>query len=63
MLGAMFGVEPAVGLEAPVVLVGTESQVTEDLHARRDRWGYSYTVIPGDKAREFAPVVGGLTGS
>ncbi|MDQ1434997.1 MAG: hypothetical protein QOF59_1813, partial [Actinomycetota bacterium] len=24
--------------------------------------GYSYTVIPGDKARDFAPLVAELTG-
>jgi hypothetical protein len=63
MLGSMFGVEPGTGLESPIVLVGTETQVSEDLHARRERWGYSYTVVPGDRARAFAPVVGALTGS
>lgn len=63
LLGEMFGVEPGTGLESPVVLVGTESQVTENLHARRERWGFSYTVIPGDKAHDFAPVVGALTGT
>ena len=30
---------------------------------RRERWGYSYHVIPGDKARDFAPVVARLTGT
>lgn len=63
MLGEMFGVEPGTGLESPIVLVGTRSQVTEDLQARRERWGYSYTVIPGDRAHDFAPVVGALTGT
>lgn len=63
LLGEMFGVEPGTGLESPIVLVGTESQVTEDLLSRRERWGYSYTVIPGDKAHDFAPVVAALTGT
>ncbi len=63
LLGEMFGVEPGTGLESPMVLVGTESQVIEDLVSRRDRWGYSYTVIPGDKAEDFAPVVATLTGT
>lgn len=61
-LGEMFGVDPGTGLESPIVLVGTESQVTEDLLARRERWGYSYMVVPGGKARDFAGVVGALTG-
>ena len=63
LLGEMFGVEPGTGLESPIVLVGTESQVTENLLSRRERWGYSYTVIPGDKAHDFAPVVAALTGT
>lgn len=63
LLGEMFGVEPGTGLESPIVLAGTESQVAEDLRARRERWGYSYTVIPGDRVHDFAPVVGKLTGT
>lgn len=63
LLGELFGVEPGTGLESPMVLVGTTSQVAEDLQHRRERWGYSYTVIPGDKARDFAPVVADLSGN
>lgn len=63
LLGEMFGVDPSTGLESPMVLIGSESQVTEDLHARRERWGYSHTVVPGDKAFDFAPVVSELTGA
>lgn len=63
VLAEMFGVEPGTGLESPMVLVGTESQVAEDLRARRERWGYSYTVIPSERARDFAPVVAALTGT
>ncbi len=63
MLGELFGVDPATGLESPIVLAGTEAQVIEDLQARRARWGYSYTVIPGDRARAFAPVVAALVGT
>ncbi len=63
MLGELFGVEPGTGLESPMVLVGTHSEVADELRHRRERWGYSYTVIPGDKARDFAPVVAELSGS
>ena len=37
--------------------------IDERLRERRERWGYSYTVVPGDKARDFAPIVAELTGS
>ena len=63
LLGEMFGVDPGTGLESPMVLVGTAAQIVEDLQARRERWGYSYTVVPGDKAFDFAPVVAELTGT
>ncbi|MFV0316398.1 MAG: TIGR03621 family F420-dependent LLM class oxidoreductase [Microthrixaceae bacterium] len=63
LLGELFGVEPGTGLDSPMVLVGNTTQVSEDLQRRRERWGYSYTVIPGDKARDFAPVVADLAGT
>jgi len=63
MLGELFGVEPETGLASPLALVGSVDQVIEELEHRRNRWGYSYHVIPGDKARDFAPVVARLTGT
>ena len=36
---------------------------SERLLERRERWGYSYTVVPGDKASDFAPIVAKLTGA
>jgi len=61
-LGELFGVAPEVGLASPMALVGTAAQIADDLNERRDRWGYSYTVIPGDEARNFAPIVAELAG-
>jgi hypothetical protein len=29
---------------------------------RRKRWGYSYIVLPGAQAHEFAPLVAALSG-
>jgi probable F420-dependent oxidoreductase len=62
LLGELFGVDPARAGDSPLVLFGTTAQITERLEERRDRWGYSYHVIPGDKARDFAPLVANLTG-
>lgn len=63
LLAELFDVDPSVCLASPLVLVGTEAQVADELRARRERWGYSYTVVPGDRARAFAPVVAELTGT
>lgn len=63
LLGEMLGVDSGTALESPIVLVGTQSQVIEDLQSRRERWGYNYTVIPGDRVRDFAPIVAALAGT
>ena len=50
-------------LDSPLSLIGSATQIAERLEERRTRWGYSYHVIPGDKARDFAPIVAALTGN
>lgn len=62
-LAAVFGVPANEALASPLVLVGSPGDVRERLAERRERWGYSYHVIPGDQARAFAPIVDDLTGS
>jgi probable F420-dependent oxidoreductase len=63
VLGNLFGADPNDVLASPLTLVGSEHEIAERLHERRERWGYSYVVVPGDKARAFAPVVAALTGT
>ena len=62
-LAPAFGVAPDGLLDSPMVAVGTETQLAEQFMARRERWGYSYHVVPGPSAAEFAPIVARLTGS
>jgi probable F420-dependent oxidoreductase len=62
-LAAVFETEPRHVLASPLTLIGSEPEVADRLQERRDRWGYSYTVVPGDRVREFAPVVAKLTGT
>ncbi len=50
-------------LASPLALIGSASEVADRLRERRERWGYSYTVLPGAEARSFAPVVAELTGT
>lgn len=50
-------------LSSPMTLIGNVASLTDELNRRRDRWGYSYIVVPGDHARSFAPLVAALTGT
>jgi probable F420-dependent oxidoreductase len=63
VLATVFATDAASVLASPLSLVGAPAEIGERLRERRERWGYSYTVVPGDKARDFAPIVGELTGS
>ena len=62
LLAPAFGAEPDALLDSPMVAVGTLSEIGEQFERRRDRWGYSYHVIPGPSAQEFGPLVAELTG-
>jgi probable F420-dependent oxidoreductase len=62
-LGVAFESDPADVLASPLTLIGSPGEIRERLHERRERWGYSYTVIPVDKARDFAPIVAELAGT
>lgn len=61
-IAPMFGVEPEATLDSGAVLVGSEQEVVDQLHARRERWGLSYVVVGDENVDEFAPVVAKLTG-
>ncbi len=57
------GVDPAVALDIPVVVVGTVAQICETLRQRRERWGFSYFVFHEADIEPFAPVVAALAGT
>ena len=61
VLAGAFGVDAKTALGSPLCLVGSATEIEERLHERRERWGYSYTVVPGDKAHDFAPIVARFT--
>jgi probable F420-dependent oxidoreductase len=62
-LAPSFGVSPAEALESGATLVGTEEEIAEQLHRRREEWGLSYIVVGDDNVDEFAPVVAKLAGT
>jgi probable F420-dependent oxidoreductase len=57
------GSEPRAVLETPHFLIGTVEQMIEDLQARRERFGISYVIVPGEVAESLAPIVERLTGT
>jgi probable F420-dependent oxidoreductase len=63
VMGQLFGADPKDVLASPLTLIGSLSECADRLRERRERWGYSYTVIPGEKARDLAPLVAELTGT
>lgn len=62
-LAAGIGAEPQDMLEMPHFLIGTIDQVVEQLQQRRERYGISYVIVPGEAAEEFAPAVERLAGT
>jgi probable F420-dependent oxidoreductase len=61
-LAPMYDTDAASVLSSPLTLIGSVDQISEMLHERRKQWGYSYIVLPGAQAQEFAPVVAALSG-
>jgi probable F420-dependent oxidoreductase len=50
-------------LELPVLLVGTQRQIIDQLRAQRDRYGFSYVTVLQPYMEAFAPVVEALRGT
>ena len=62
-LAAGFGLTAEQALEIPFALVGTIEQMIETLQQRRERYGISYVIFPGDQMDAMAPVVAALAGT
>jgi probable F420-dependent oxidoreductase len=59
----MLGFPGEGALDIPIVLIGTVDELCERLVERRERWGFSSIVVPGDALEMFAPVVSRLAGT
>jgi probable F420-dependent oxidoreductase len=59
----MLGLPGEDALELPIVLIGTEDELCDRLLERRERWGFTNIVVPGEAMESFAPVVARLSGS
>jgi probable F420-dependent oxidoreductase len=61
-LGRVFGLGVDELAESPHVLVGSVEEITDQLAARRDQYGFSYITVTEDAMRPMAPVVSRLAG-
>jgi probable F420-dependent oxidoreductase len=61
-LAPSMGFETRDVLEMPHFLIGTLDQIEQDLRERRDRYGFSHVILPGESADELAPIVERLSG-
>jgi probable F420-dependent oxidoreductase len=59
----MLGFPGEGALELPVLLIGTEDELCERLVERRERWGFSNVVVPGESLEAFAPIVARMAGT
>jgi probable F420-dependent oxidoreductase len=63
VMAAGFGAEPKDIHAMPHFLIGTVDEVVDDLQRRRERYGISYVIVPGEADETFAPVVARLAGT
>ncbi|TAN32610.1 TIGR03621 family F420-dependent LLM class oxidoreductase [bacterium] len=62
-MAAGFQAEAQEVLAIPHFLIGTVDQLVEDLQARRQRYGISFVIVPGEAVEALAPVVERLAGT
>ncbi|MGH9154673.1 MAG: TIGR03621 family F420-dependent LLM class oxidoreductase [Acidimicrobiales bacterium] len=61
-LAPAFGVSATDALDVPLVIVGSVDHICDLLQQRRERFGFTYWVVPAASAEAFAPVVARLSG-
>ena len=61
-VAAFVQVDPALVAESPFAVIGSPTEMVDDLLRRRERWGFSYVVVGADDVESFAPVVAELVG-
>jgi hypothetical protein len=58
----MFGVDEEMIDSSPFALIGSVDSCIEQLLERRERWGFSYTIVGAENIDECAPIVAALRG-
>lgn len=57
-----FGIDPADAPHVPLALVGPVEAIEEELHWRREEYGFSYFAVQADAWEALGPVVSQLSG-
>ena len=61
-ISSMFGVDKDMIDSSPFALIGSVEYCIEELIARREKWGFSYTIVGAENVEECAPIVAALRG-
>lgn len=61
-ISQMFGVSHDMIDSSPFALIGSVESCIEQLQERREKWGFSYTIVGGENIDECAPIVAALSG-
>jgi probable F420-dependent oxidoreductase len=61
-ISSMFGVPKEMIDASPFALIGSVEECIEQLLERRERWGFSYTIVGAENIDECAPIVAALRG-
>jgi alkanesulfonate monooxygenase SsuD/methylene tetrahydromethanopterin reductase-like flavin-dependent oxidoreductase (luciferase family) len=61
-ISKMFGVSHDLIDASPFALIGSVESCIEQLLERREKWGFSYTIVGGENLDECAPIVAALRG-
>ena len=59
-ISSMFGVSKELIDASPFALIGSVEECIEQLLERRERWGFSYTIVGAENIDECAPIVAAL---
>jgi probable F420-dependent oxidoreductase len=59
-MAAGYGLSAEEALDVPITLFGTVEELCDMVEARRDRYGFTYWVVPDSAMDAFAPVVARL---
>ena len=62
-IAPLFNISPDDVGDIPLVMIGTEDQIVEQLQKRREELGFNDIVVQGDVMEAFAPIVARLTGT
>lgn len=62
MMGPSMGLTEEQAYDVPLALIGSVEEIIEQLHERRERWGFNYWVVHDPETEAFAEIVGRLAG-